>query len=284
MGWLTITRFTLKEIVRRWIFLAIVVLTALMLGVFALLLNAVTESILTHRPDEPQFVLLGVGVLMSLLASWSVYLQTSVMTVLLTAGMLSAEVEAGTLAIIVPKPLARAEIVLGKWLAYALVLGGYTALLALAFLGVIYWKTGYWPEQWAGMVAMLELNMLTLLALLTLVGAFWPTLVNGAVVVVLFIGAPLASIAQFVLQGQSLTIERITTAIDLVMPSDALWHAAASYLLPPSLQDLVRLHASTQDIPLVGAQSLSPALAIWIALYIVVLPLLGIWRFQWRDL
>src|SRR5438132_1636628 len=76
---------------------------------------------------------------------WLVYLLSSLLTIVLTAGMISGEVEAGTFAVIVPKPISRTEIVIGKWLGSALILVVYTALMFFAFLAVIYWKTGYWP-------------------------------------------------------------------------------------------------------------------------------------------
>nr|BBH95365.1 hypothetical protein KTA_35640 [Thermogemmatispora argillosa] len=285
MGWAVIARFTLKEIVRRRIFVAVVLLTLLLLGLFTLLLSALVDNLQRVQPADFDLLLLGIGALMAVLATWSVYLQSSLMTLLLTAGMLSGEIEAGTLAVIVPKPLHRVEIVFGKWLAYALVLGGYTALLELGFLGVIYWKTGYWPDGMGQALGLLELGMLSLLALLTLGSASLPTLANGAMAALLFLAAPIASFTQVVTQitGESATVERIRTVFELLMPADALWHAASAALLPPAAQDLIGLH-QVQNLPIIGAQALTPAMALWVALYIVVLPLLGMLRFAHRDL
>ncbi|WP_376797558.1 ABC transporter permease [Thermogemmatispora sp.] len=285
MGWLVIARFTIKEIVRRRIFLAVVILTLLLLGLFTLLLSALVGNLQRVQPADYDLLLLGIGALMAVLASWSVYLQSSLMTLLLTAGMLSGEIEAGTLSVIVPKPLHRVEIVFGKWLAYALVLSGYTAVLELGFLGVIYWKTGYWPEGVAQALAMLELGMLSLLALLTLGSASLPTLANGAIAALLFLGTPMAGFARVVTQitGESTTVDRIKTLFELLMPSDALWHAASAALLPPAAQDLIGIH-QVQDVPIIGAQPLTAGMALWVALYVVVLPLLGMLRFAQRDL
>ncbi|WP_052888410.1 ABC transporter permease [Thermogemmatispora carboxidivorans] len=285
MGWLVIARFTIKEIVRRRIFAAVVVLTVLLLGLFTLLLNALVDNLQRAQPENMELLLLGIGALMAVLASWSVYLQSSLMTLLLTAGMLSGEIEAGTLAVIVPKPLHRVEVVFGKWLAYALVLAVYTAVLELGFLGVIYWKTGYWPDGLAQALGLLELGMLSLLALLTAGSASLPTLANGAIAALLFLATPIASFAQVVTQitGESTTVERIRTVFELLMPADALWHAASAALLPPVAQDLIGIR-QVQNLPIIGAEALTPAMALWVALYIVVLPLLGMLRFSHRDL
>jgi ABC-type uncharacterized transport system permease subunit len=121
--------------------------------------------------------------------------------------------------------------------------------------------------------------------LLTLGSASLPTLANGAIAALLFLGTPLASFAQVVTQitGESTTVERIKTLFELLMPSDALWHAASAALLPPVAQDLIGLH-QVQNLPIIGAEALTPAMALWTALYIVVLPLLGMLRFAHRDL
>src|SRR5258705_5615998 len=97
------------------------------------------------------------------------------LTLFVTANMISGEVEAGTFAIIVPKPLTRVEIVAGKWLGYALIVCIYTALMFLSFLGVIYWQTGYWPTGAPYALGMLELGMLALLGITTLGSSLLPT-------------------------------------------------------------------------------------------------------------
>src|SRR5205807_10624082 len=95
---------------------------------------------------SPQLFLLTGGVFFDILMIWVVYLLSSLLTIVLTANMISGEIEAGTFAVIVPKPISRAEIVIGKWLGSALILTVYTALMFFALLDIIYWKTVYWPE------------------------------------------------------------------------------------------------------------------------------------------
>src|SRR5260370_9442545 len=97
-----------------------------------------------------------------------------------------------------------------------------------AFLAVIYWKTGYWPPQSFSALGTLELGMLALLGLTTMGSAFVPTIVNCAIVLVLFIGAPIASLVQFVVQvitpAQNQVLQNILTLIHLFIPPDYLSH------------------------------------------------------------
>lgn len=292
MGLLLITRFTLQEAIRRKLFLAVVILSALLLVAFTILLNIAVNIAATGggaNGTNTQLELLSAGVVITILAIWLVYLLSSLLTIVLTAGMISSEVEAGTFSVIVPKPLARAEIVFGKWLGYALILLVYNALLFFAFLAIIHQETGYWPDQAFSAYGMLDLVSLALLALTTLGSSLVPTIVNGAIALVLFIGAPIASIVQFIVKIISHTpnqaMQNITTIINLIMPTDALWHGVSYYLIPNSAAlAVLGQSASSFNTPLTSAEPIAGALLIWVALYCIGLPVLAAWRFQHRDL
>src|SRR5258706_5809023 len=291
MGLLLITRFTLLEAIRRRLCLAVVILSILILAAFTMLLSIVINVSLgsNNSGTDTQLYLLGGGVVITVLAIWMVYLLSSTLTIVFTSNMISGEVEAGTFAIIVPKPLTRVEIVAGKWLGYALIVCIYTALMFLSFLGVIYWQTGYWPTGAPYALGMLELGMLALLGITNLGSSLVPTIVNGAIALMLFIGAPTASIVQFVVQFLKPTslqpVQNITTVINLIIPTDALWHGASFFLLPPTA-DFVTLGISSQtfNTPFTSGQPVAPALLIWTGLYCIALPALAALRFQRRDL
>ncbi len=289
MNLLLITRFTLLEAIRRRLFLAVIILSILILAAFTILLTIVVNDALANPNSgtDAHYMLLGGGVIITVLVMWMLYLLSSMLTIVFSANMISGEVEAGTFAVIVPKPLRRIEIVLGKWLGYALVVGIYTALMFLSFLAVIYWKTGYWPSGAFYALGMLELAMLALLGITTLGSSAVPTIVNGAIALMLFIGAPTANIVQFIVQfvnPSSLpTTQNIATVINLVIPTDALWHGASFYLLP-SVADLVALRIGSFNTPFASGQPMAPALLVWAALYCIALPALAALRFQHRDL
>jgi ABC-type transport system involved in multi-copper enzyme maturation permease subunit len=294
MALLLITRFTLQEAIRRRLFLAVIILSALLLVVFIILLSVAINLFQSNSSANggtlsPQLFLLSGGVFFDILMIWLVYLLSSLLTIVLTAGMISGEVEAGTFAVIVPKPISRTEIVIGKWLGSALILVVYTALMFFAFLAVIYWKTGYWPPQSFSALGTLELGMLALLGLTTMGSAFVPTIVNGAIVLVLFIGAPIASLVQFVVQvitpAQSQVLRNIATVINLIIPTDALWHGTSFFLLPSEdVFPILGLSTNSFNTPFTSTQPVATALLIWVAFYILVLPLIATLRFQRRDL
>ena len=302
MRLLSITRFTFQEVLRRRLFLAVVLLSMLLLVAYALLLRAVVASYIPQMASEGfsvQLALLAGGMFISVPSIWLVYLLSGILAIFLTAGMVSSETEAGTFSIIVSKPLQRYEIIAGKWLGYVLILGGYLALLYLSFLGIIYWVTGYWPDQAWSALGALEMAVLVLLGLTTLGSALFPTLVNGAIMLILFISAPLTNfISTFVqiitttsqtgtLAPPSETVQNLIAVTNLIIPTDALWHQAAAYLVPVDALNLLATQsfsASTFNIPLINPQDMTSALFIWIICYCLVLPTLAMWRFSRRDL
>lgn len=291
MGLLIITKFTLQETIRRRLFLAIMIMSAVALVAFAILVNIAIGLVKTNNNGSLPLplVIVSLGILIAILSIWLVYLLSSILTIIMTAGMISGEIEAGTFAVTVPKPLSRAEIVIGKWLAYVLLLGMYTALLYFAFLAVIDWETNYWPPQALNALGVLELGTLALLGLTTMGSAFVPTIVNGAIALMLFIVAPLASIVQFIVQlitpAQSQAMQNMATIINLLIPTDALWHGTSYYLLPSTtLLSTVGLSARSIDTPFTSAEPVATAFLVWVMLYILVLPLIAVIRFQYRDL
>jgi len=287
MGWLLITRFTLQEAIRRRLFLTMAILTLLMLVLFGLLIHAAIDRMQANNVangTDPTLPTIYAGIAITILAMWLVYLVISTMTIFLTISMISGEIEAGTFVVIVPKPLRRAEIIFGKWLGYALILGLYTLLLSLAFMGIIYWFTGYWPTYAFAAIGMLEISMLVLLGLITLCGAFVPTAANGAIAVMLFMGAFISSIVQFAIPAQDYMVQNITAVISLIMPTDAMWHGASYYLFPAAIGVLQNFSVSSINTPFTATQPISPQLLTWAILYSLVLPLIAILRFQRRDL
>ena len=301
MGLLLMARFTIQEVLRRRLFLALFLLSVLLITAYAFLLHAAIDAALGRPVVEggvSNDMLLWVsGIFVSIPSIWLVYLISGMLTIFLAVGMISSEIDAGTFAIIVPKPLLRAEIVLGKWLGHALILGVYTAMLFFVFLGVVFWLTGYWPDQALEALFLLELAMLALLGLATLGSTLVSTVVNGAVIMILFLSAPIAGLissvlslmasAQGTLASSSGTMQNITTIINLIIPTDALWHGSAFYLLPTGAINLLQsqdMSAAVFNLPLLNAAPIPGPLLVWIVLYILVLPLLAVWRFQSRDL
>jgi Cu-processing system permease protein len=92
-------------------------------------------------------------------------------------------------------------------------------------------------------------------------------------------------VVQLLQSTSSPTLQPIATVVNLIIPTDALWHGAAFFLLPPTA-NFITLVTPAQNIntPFTSGQPIAPAFLIWAALYCLALPALAALRFQRRDL
>jgi ABC-type transport system involved in multi-copper enzyme maturation permease subunit len=209
-----------------------------------------------------------------------VHLLGCLLALLLGAGMISTDLETGGLQVL----LARAEVIVGRWVCYALVLSLATVILFLAFLGVIVWKTGYWPTQAWLALGLLELSQLTVLSLALLGSCLFSTMANGGLVLLLFLLALLPDFVETLTPTPSLLVQNTTTIIALLVPSNALWHAASDALVTPTVQSiLLGLSLKTFNSPFTAGQPIAGALLLWETCYCLALVGLALWRFQRRD-
>src|SRR6266446_7752400 len=99
MPLLLIARFTLQEAIRRRLFLAVIILSALLLVAFIILLSVAINFFQSQSATanggnlSPQLFLISGGVFFDILMIWMVYLLSSLLTIVLTAGMISSEVD-----------------------------------------------------------------------------------------------------------------------------------------------------------------------------------------------
>lgn len=226
-------RFTVREAMHKRVVHGILVLTVAFLLVFSLgvwfafreLGNAPSggQMISVHHMIALQFTMLGMNAVSGIGALLAIFL---------SVGTISSEVEAGTLHAIVPKPLTRRDILLGKWLGYAIAISAYVFVLALLVSGVV----GLWSGSFnGGQVVLASLPLvvqaLLLLSLSVLGTTFLPTVANGVIVFGLY---SVALMSGFVEQLGSLIHNEsmITTGIvvSLLIPSDSMAKLSASII------------------------------------------------------
>ncbi len=150
-GVFTLAGLTIREAIRRRVFLAALVISTLYVG-FAFLPLHIRPNPLVGF-DMPS-ALNNSGRIFAWLGCGTIKFFGSILAVALSAGAITAEVERGVLAIIVPKPVPRLAVYLGKWLGIVCLLtvcvAGWGALLAWA----IWHQTGtYHAHIWGGIAA-----------------------------------------------------------------------------------------------------------------------------------
>src|SRR5262245_55191622 len=274
---LTITRLTLHEARRRKIFVAILVCGLAFVTLFATGLLFVSREmsrpghlpLLQRRLMSNFFILAGL---------YGVNFLTIVTAVLLPVDTLSGEIASGVMQTLAAKPIRRSEILLGKWLGFAIVMTAYLALVAGGILIAGRVISGFVPPHLTIGLPLMLLEGLVLLSLSVAGGASMSTIANGIAVFGLYGLAFLGSWTEQIgaMAGND-AARAIGTAASLLMPSEALWQLAAWHMQPPLMRELQLTPFSPASVP-------NGAMVAWAAGYVVVTLLVGLRRFHRRGL
>lgn len=150
-GILTLAGLTVKEAIRRRVFLAALVIAGLYVLFAFLPLHIHTSFFIgldlpTARNNTGRiFAWLGCG---------TIKFFGSVLAVALSAGAITSEIDRGVLAVIVPKPIPRAAIYIGKWLGIVFLMAVCVAGWGTLLVWAIWHQTGtYHPQIWGGVLA-----------------------------------------------------------------------------------------------------------------------------------
>lgn len=205
------------------------------------------------------------------------------LAIFLAAGAISQEVDQGTLHSIVSKPLARWEVVLGKWLGGSAMLCLYVLVTSAVTSGVMYLQSGYLPSRLAPGLLLLCLKVILLFSVTLLGSAFLPAITTGIVMLIVYVVTNVAGMVEQI--GTAFGIEsmvRVGVIASLVLPSDALWKMGAS-LMQPEMPGM-----ASQLRQLVGPFSVANPPSAWMGvyslLYLGASLLLTSWVFGRKDL
>jgi ABC-type transport system involved in multi-copper enzyme maturation permease subunit len=200
------------------------------------------------------------------------------MAALLGADTLAGEINSGTIQVIVTKPIRRSDVVFGKWLGFAGLLGLYLLLLAGGTTLSILLQSGYVAPHLAAGLALIYLESLLVMTVAMLFSSRFSALATGGVVFGLyglaFIGGWIEQIGA-VLNSQTAVQVGILTS--LIIPSESLWRRAAFEMQSP-LSGLL-------GISPFGATSVpSLLMVVYAVVYLLAVLGLTVRVFQKRDL
>ncbi|MGB9594225.1 MAG: ABC transporter permease [Anaerolineae bacterium] len=231
-----IAQLTFHEARRRKIMWAAVLLGLAFLAIYALGLYFLRGEIVTGMEQYPQGTLTAVNMLV-MMALYAVNFLIIVMTVLTSVDTIAGEVASGAIHAIATKPVRRAEILLGKWLGFAVMLILYAALMIGGVVLSTRLLTGYTPPNIVPGSLLMLLEGFIVLHLSLLGGTFLSTLANGVFVLGLF---GVAFVGGWMEEFGSLmhneTVVNIGILSSLIMPSEAMWRWAAYLMQPPLLR------------------------------------------------
>ena len=272
---LTILWLTFHEARRRRM-----VLVALALGGAFLLLYLGGFYLITREIRREDTDVMGLRVAYNLLLMagfYVIHFLTVMLAIFSSVDTVSGEISSHTIQTIVTKPVRRWQVILGKWLGYALMVGVYIGLLTGGILAGVYLMVGFVPPNPLQGVLLLVLEALILFSLSLLGGTRFSTLTNGVLIFMLygvaFIGSWVEQIGS-ILQSQAAV--RIGIISSLLMPVEVLWRRVAYVMQPSFLRQIPSPFSST------AAPSL--LMLVYAGLYAAVMLAFAVRAFNRRDL
>jgi len=280
-------RLTLREGVSRRLILAVLVLSVLMMALYAFGFHTFVDLWNRKHPNgqtetdssNPLATYPAIASSLVLLGFYTINFLAGIMAIFAAVGSISGEVDNGVLHAIVPKPIRRWEIVVGKYLGFAVMLIAYIALMVTGVTLTSRWIGHYQPLHVVHATLLMMLVSLILLSLTILGSTFFSTLANGVIVFMLYgVAVTGGLVEQFGTLLNYETLIHVGIATSLILPSDTVWRYASYIMQPP-------IAISFQGPNPFGTTVPASPLAIQYAVgYAIVLLLLAVVRFRYRDL
>lgn len=235
-----VIRATLVEVLRKRL-----VLVAAIVAILFFVLYDWGISQLVHAqgtvglpPEAIAVAVLYVGLFFS-------YLMTALFTVFSMAGAIRGEIDDGTLLAVLPRPILRWRLLVGKWVGYGLVASVYATCLEGGLILLVHLSFGYPPGSptliWAWLAFVGQVWTIGAVTLLGSVGL--TPLSNGVAVMGLFFVGLLGGSLMQILPGTALppAVTVFGNITRLVFPVDGLYRWAlyevasrAVTLVPPA--------------------------------------------------
>jgi Cu-processing system permease protein len=293
---LTLAAFTWKEGLRRRMVVVGLILTIAFVALYGLggyfAFRYQNSAGLDSAPSAAQG-LLGAADLDSLMRQVAAYVMLSLgtfmasiltvtMLVFSASGMISGDAENGTLQTIVTRPLARYQLLLGRYLGYASIFLAYLLLVTGLLVGLTRGFSGYAPPAPVQAICLIALQGLILLALASVGSTLLPPLATGILVFMAygvgFVGGVVGQVGHLLANHVAQTIG---TVVGFVVPSDLLFRGGLHDLAPniPSA-----LSGMVDAGPFGSASPVTGAMLVYCFGYLVVALAAGCWLFRRKDL
>lgn len=273
-----------REVWRRKVFLAALVMSAAFLTLYALGLHFSAKDLLSGTGNDALGAMLQRGISAQMLnyGLTATSLIVGLTAIFASVSTISGEVDTGVLHGVVARPVRRSEIVVGKFLGLGAMLVVYDVALVGTVCALAHWIVKAPINRPVPAMALFALEPLVLVALAVLGSTRLPTLANGVLCTAAY---GIASIAGLIEQLggyiKNATMTNIGILVSLLLPVDAIHRKAASLMMPGGLLSLEGAVAGTG----LGVPSQPSAVMIgWAVVYIIGAVWLAAYSFKKREL
>ena len=277
---LVIAKLTLQEGIRKKAVLGGVLLAVAFLALYGLGMFFVMRDLdVPERFINPQVFRDAVSGQLLAAALNVAGMLTALVAIFTSAGAIATEVEQNTLHAIVPKPLNRWQVLVGKCCGLGAMSAAFAVTTTVSLLILTWVFAGFYA--WSGLQSALLLGLLgVLLTCVTICASTLLSTLTAGVTVIMLYGLALVGgmVEQLGILLDNQVMQNIGIISSLLLPSDALWRMAAQRL---NVQELAVLAGGG---PFVGASDPSAIMLLWALLYITCAVLIGVRVFARKDL
>jgi Cu-processing system permease protein len=277
-----IARFSLRESLRRRVFVVVALLTVVFLALYALgcwqafkSAEEIDSGTGIEGPVVAGSILLGLAMFADLFLG-------AILAVFLTLGAVRGDAERGLLQPLLVRPLPRATFLLGRFAAAGTVCAAYVIAVFLACAVITDAFGGWWPARLV--VPAIEMGAaVAVLVALSLAGSVVLSSVANGIAVFMLFGAGLTAglLGQIAEALSSDTLSTVAKVASWMLPFEALYQAALSAITADTF-GFTRLAIDLG--PFGGAVTFGPLLGPYSALYVVLVGAAGLLAFRRRDL
>jgi Cu-processing system permease protein len=277
--------YSLRESLRRRVFLVVLVLTVVFLGLFALGTNEAFD-VAERQYSDQGFVPVDerelIGATMFGLSMFGTLFLGAVLAAFLTLSTVRGDAERGLLQPLVVRPIGRSTLLAGRFAAAAVVCGAYVILVYAGAL-VIAWQIGDWtPDRIVEPAVQLAAAAAVIAALSLLGSVFLTSTANGIAIFMVFGAGLVAGLLGQI--GEALgseTLQNVARTASWVLPFEALYQDGLAAITADS-RGLTGLALSLG--PFGGAQAAGPFLWPWTLAYVVLVGGAALQAFARKDL
>lgn len=267
---------TFREAARRRILWTALAAAVILLAIFAVALRLQVLEF-QGRPMSP-FVRYQVESGMLMVGLYTCDLLAVVMTILTSIDTIAGEITSGTIQAIATKPIARWQILGGKFVGFVAMIVAFVALTFCGTIAVAYAATGVLPEHPLRGFMLMSSECVLVLTVSFYLGTRFTTLTVGVLALglqaVAFMGGWLEQVSGFSQSEHIVTLGVITS---LVMPSESLWRRAAFEMQTP-------LAGSLSFSPFANVSIPSNTALAYAAVFAACVLAAALWRLSRRDL
>ena len=148
----------------------------------------------------------------------------------MAAPAIASDIESGVILAIVPRPLRRSEIVLGRWLGLSGLVALYTVTALLVEMEVVNLVVGYVPRNPLAVIGFLTLEGVVAITMGLLFSTRLAPMTGGIVATILLLVVWFAGIVGNIgVAFDNSNVAAIGSVSRLILPTDGIWRGALYY-------------------------------------------------------